>query len=237
MTQDSEWQPGVVFTHTLSLTLNDESQQVLRDARNRLMAAGVPVLHEPAHITVAAVSTMDGIDSDLVDVGWPERVTLTTSCRLPNSDGVVALCPHDPTRRSHDPTRPGVAVKPAASDPMTISDTSRGGGVESCSSLSPDDVFRTSEALDVLCRPHEVLHRRLAEVGVTTFNYYGPRWWNPHVTMGYQVPPALQGRAVEILADVVPLEVGVMGISVWCVGDGHTQVLWSGPGGGNHHEE
>ncbi|MEH1477960.1 hypothetical protein V7F67_10175, partial [Cutibacterium avidum] len=107
MTEDSDWQPGVVFTHTLSLILDDEAQEVLRDVRNRLMAAGIPVLHEPAHVTVAAVSTMNGVDSDLVDVGWPERVTLTTSCQLPNSDGVVALCPHHPTRP--DVTRPEVA--------------------------------------------------------------------------------------------------------------------------------
>ena len=66
----------------------------------------------------------------------------------------------------------------------------------------------------------------MTEVGVTAFNYYGPRWWNPHVTMGYQVPPELRGRAVEFLADVVPLEVGVMGISVWCVGNGQTYALW-----------
>ena len=107
MTEDSDWQPGVVFTHTLSLTFDDEAQEVLRDVRNQLMAAGIPVLREPAHVTVAAVSTMNGVDSDLVDVGWPERVTLTTSCQLPNSDGVVALCPHHPTRP--DVTRPEVA--------------------------------------------------------------------------------------------------------------------------------
>ena len=174
MTEDSDWQPGVVFTHTLSLILDDEAQEVLRDVRNRLMAAGIPVLHEPAHVTVAAVSTMNGVDSDLVDVGWPERVTLTTSC-----------------------------YTAAAA------------------------VFRASRVPEALRRPHEALHRRLAEVGVTAFNYYGPRWWNPHVTMGYQVPPELRGRAVELLADVVPLEVGVMGISVWCVGNGQTYALWS----------
>lgn len=134
MTEDSDWQPGVVFTHTLSLTLDDEAQEVLRDVRNRLMAAGIPVLHEPAHVTVAAVSTTNGVDSDLVDVGWPERVTLTTSCQLPNSDGVVALCPHHPTRP--DVTRPKVAwsdtnapVPAAVSGPLTpttICDTSPG---------------------------------------------------------------------------------------------------------------
>ena len=62
MTEDSDWQPGVVFTHTLSLTLDDEAQEVLRDVRNQLMAAGIPVLREPAHVTVAAVSTMNGVD-------------------------------------------------------------------------------------------------------------------------------------------------------------------------------
>lgn len=234
MTEDSDWQPGVVFTHTLSLTLDDEAQEVLRDVRNQLMAAGIPVLREPAHVTVAAVSTMNGVDSDLVDVGWPERVTLTTSCQLPNSDGVVALCPHHPTRP--DVTRPEVAWSdtsvpaPAAVSgpvtPTTISDTSQGEGAESCSSPAAADVFRASRVPETLRRPHEALHRRLTEVGVTAFNYYGPRWWNPHVTMGYQVPPELRGRAVEILADVVPLEVGVMGISVWCVGNGQTYALW-----------
>ncbi|MGK2309667.1 hypothetical protein [Cutibacterium sp. V970] len=240
MAEDGDWQAGVVFTHTLSLVLDDKAQEVLRGVRDRLMAAGIRVLHEPAHVTVAAVSTMDGVDRDLVDVGWPERVMLTTSCRLPNSDGVVALCPHDPARSdvirsqagcsgTSSPAHPrsGLAVcDPITPVPMMISDTSPGESVESCSFPSEVDGFRTSGIPEVLRRPHEALHHRLAGAGVTTFNYYGPRWWNPHVTMGYQVPPAFQGRAVEILADVVPLEVGVTGVFVWCVEDGRTYSLW-----------
>jgi len=210
VTDDVDWQPGVVFTHTLSLTLDDKAQETLQNIRDQLMAAGVPVLHQPAHITVAAVSTMEDVDSRLVDVGWPERIRLTTSCRLPNSDGVVALCPHDPT----------------SSDPVTIFDTSGEGEPELCFAPTPVGSFRAATCLpEALRRPHDLLHRRLAAVGVTAFNYYSPRWWNPHVTMGYQVPPKLQGRAVRILAGVAPLEVGVAGVSVWQVGDGHTYRL------------
>ena len=190
MTDDVDWQPGIVFTHTLSLTLDDKAQEILQSIRDQLMAVGVPVLHQPAHITVAAVSTMEGVDSHLVDVGWPERITLTKSCRLPNSDGVVGLCPHDPT----------------SSDPVTIFDTSSEGEPELCSAPPSVGSFRA-----LTCLP-EVLRR--------------PRWWSPHVTMGYQVPPELQGRAVRIVAGVGSLEVGVAGVSVWRVGDGHTYRLW-----------
>ncbi|MDO4412453.1 hypothetical protein [Cutibacterium sp.] len=220
MTKNSDWQPGVVFTDTLSLTLDDEAQEVLRGIRNQLVATAIPVLHEPAHITVAAVSTMNGVDSDLVDVGWPERVTLTTACQLPNSDNVVALCPHD-SHRSRS-----ACSEPTACDSTTIFDTSQEVGAKSCSALAQGDGFCTSRIPEALRCPHERLHRRLAAVGVTTFNYYGPRWWNPHVTMGYQVPLELQRRAVEILANVVPLEVGVTGVSVWHVADGQTYLLY-----------
>lgn len=211
MTDDVDWQPGIVFTHTLSLTLDDKAQEILQSIRDQLMAVGVPVLHQPAHITVAAVSTMEGVDSHLVDVGWPERITLTKSCRLPNSDGVVGLCPHDPT----------------SSDPVTIFDTSSEGEPELCSAPPSVGSFRALTCLpEDLRRPHELLHRRLAAAGVIAFNYYGPRWWSPHVTMGYQVPPELQGRAVRIVAGVGSLEVGVAGVSVWRVGDGHSYRLW-----------
>ncbi|MSS44521.1 hypothetical protein FYJ43_00260 [Cutibacterium sp. WCA-380-WT-3A] len=211
MTDGIDWQPGVVFTHTLSLTLDDKAQETLQGIRSRLMAAGVPVLHQPAHITIAAVSTMEGVDSHLVDAGWPAKILLTTSCRLPNSDGVVALCPHNPT----------------PNDPVTISDATQGGGAELCTATAPAGNFRASQCLpESLQRPHELLHRRLAAAGVIAFNYYGPRWWNPHVTMGYQVLPELQGRAVRILAGVVPLDVGVAGVSVWRVGDGYTYRLF-----------
>lgn len=154
---------------------------------------------------------MEGVDSHLVDVGWPERITLTKSCRLPNSDGVVGLCPHDPT----------------SSDPVTIFDTSSEGEPELCSAPPSVGSFRALTCLpEDLRRPHELLHRRLAAAGVIAFNYYGPRWWSPHVTMGYQVPPELQGRAVRIVAGVGSLEVGVAGVSVWRVGDGHAYRLW-----------
>ena len=56
MTDDVDWQPGIVFTHTLSLTLDDKAQEILQGIRDQLMAVGVPVLHQPAHITVAAMS-------------------------------------------------------------------------------------------------------------------------------------------------------------------------------------
>ena len=193
MTDDVDWQPGIVFTHTLSLTLDDKAQEILQGIRDQLMAVGVPVLHQPAHITVAAVSTMEGGDSPLVDVG------------------VVGLCPHDPT----------------SSDPVTIFDTSSEGEPELCSAPPSVGSFRALTCLpEDLRRPHELLHRRLAAAGVIAFNYYGPRWWNPHVTMGYQVPPELQGRAVRIVAGVGSLEVGVAGVSVWRVGDGHAYRLW-----------
>ena len=158
MTDDVDWQPGIVFTHTLSLTLDDKAQEILQSIRDQLMAVGVPVLHQPAHITVAAVSTMEGVDSHLVDVGWPERITLTKSCRLPNSDGVVGLCPHDPT----------------SSDPVTIFDTSSEGEPELCSAPPSVGSFRALTCLpEDLRRPHELLHRRLAAAGVIAFNYYG----------------------------------------------------------------
>ena len=210
MADDIDWQPGVVFTHTLSLTLDDEAQETLQSTCDQLLAAGVPVLHQPAHITIAAVSTMEGVDPQLVDVGWPKRIRLTMPCCLPNSDGVVALCPHHPT----------------SPDSVMIFDASWEGEPESCSAPTSVGSFRAPIYLpEDLRRPHELLHRRLAAAGVVAFNYYGPRWWNPHVTMGYQVPSKLQGRAVRILAGVVPLEVGVSGVSVWRVGDGHTYRL------------
>ncbi len=55
MTDDVDWQPGIVFTHTLSLTLDDKAQEILQGIRDQLMAVGVPVLHQPAHITVVVV--------------------------------------------------------------------------------------------------------------------------------------------------------------------------------------
>lgn len=136
MTDDVDWQPGIVFTHTLSLTLDDKAQEILQSIRDQLMAVGVPVLHQPAHITVAAVSTMEGVDSHLVDVGWPERITLTKSCRLPNSDGVVGLCPHDPT----------------SSDPVTIFDTSSEGEPELCSAPPSVGSFRA-----LTCLPEDLM--------------------------------------------------------------------------------
>ena len=77
MTDDVDWQPGIVFTHTLSLTLDDKAQEILQSIRDQLMAVGVPVLHQPAHITVAAVSTMEGVDSHLVAVSYT-HLTLPT---------------------------------------------------------------------------------------------------------------------------------------------------------------
>lgn len=73
MTDDVDWQPGIVFTHTLSLTLDDKAQEILQGIRDQLMAVGVPVLHQPAHITVAAVSTMEESTLILLMSGGPRE--------------------------------------------------------------------------------------------------------------------------------------------------------------------
>lgn len=73
-------------------------------------------------------------------------------------------------------------------------------------------------AVGVLRAGHRELHERLAGVGVTTFNYYGPSRWQPHVTVGFQVPEPLRRAAGELLGRHTPVEVAFSGISVWTVG-------------------
>jgi hypothetical protein len=61
------------------------------------------------------------------------------------------------------------------------------------------------------------LHRRLAERGVTTFNFYAPPSWEPHVSVGFHVPAARQPEAVRIVSELGPAEVGFAGITVWTI--------------------
>ncbi|AXE37503.1 2'-5' RNA ligase family protein [Acidipropionibacterium virtanenii] len=72
---------------------------------------------------------------------------------------------------------------------------------------------------------HLELHERLAGAGVTTFNYYGPPLWRPHVTVGFQVPDALTTFARTLLAGHVPVEIAFCGISVWTVGTDELEML------------
>lgn len=203
--REVDWQTGVVFTHTLSLAL-DDVDGVLGEMRRVLRENGVPVLEEPFHITVAAVTTMAGVTPGLVDVGWPRRVRLATACRLPNSDGVVALCPHVSVA---DPDGSVRADQPG---------TARPGGATG-GPTAPTPVPRE------LANPHRLLHDRLHDAGVVTFNYYGPQCWNPHVTMGYRVPERLRDRAVAMLSGGVPVDVAVRGVAVWRVDDGEMALL------------
>ncbi|AMS05575.1 hypothetical protein DUY81_02655 [Acidipropionibacterium acidipropionici] len=81
------------------------------------------------------------------------------------------------------------------------------------------------DAVGELRAGHRELDERLAGAGVTTFNYYGPSRWQPHVTVGFQVPKALQAGARGILAGHAPVEVAFSGISVWTVGTDELEML------------
>ncbi|WP_130864590.1 2'-5' RNA ligase family protein [Acidipropionibacterium timonense] len=176
-----EWQSGVVFTHTLTLELDDAAQSLVGRARDGLAARGIPVLHQPAHITLACVDSMTGVDAALVGSRWPRSVTLASACPLPNSDGVASLCLHG------------------------------AGGPD----LAPGP----------LLGEHRRLHERLARAGVTTFTYYGPEHWHPHVTVGYRIPAHRVGAAVDLLGAWAPARVGVRAVTVWEVGSGRTHTL------------
>ena len=56
---------------------------------------------------------------------------------------------------------------------------------------------------------------------VTTFNYYAPGRWHPHVTLGYGVPAERLDEAALLLQEWVPMRVGVDSLTLWQVGPDH----------------
>ena len=139
-----DWQSDIVFTHVMSLILDEAAQRTVRHIREQMRARGLPVIDQPAHITLTCVDRIEGITAEVAGDDWPRDVILNTACQLPDSQNVVSLCPHPPD------APPSIAA---------------------------------NRADESLARPHRLLHERLAGMGVTTFNYYAPGRWHPHVTL------------------------------------------------------
>lgn len=76
-----------------------------------------------------------------------------------------------------------------------------------------------------LRRAHRRLHDRLASDGVTTFNFYSPAVWFPHVSIGFHVPAAQLDQAQQMVAGFAPMEVGLAGISMWTIGTDEQRLL------------
>lgn len=199
-----DWDAGVVFTHALALVLDPRAQRWFDLVRAELSGAGVPVLHQPAHLTLACVDTMAGVEQCVRSVRWPARVRLTSACLLPNSDGVVSACPHpgDGRTSAAPPTgegRTGPCATAVGEEP--------GEAGEATAPRVPED----------LAAPHRLLHDRLARAGVRTFCYYGPRLWHPHLTVGYQAEPRQRRLGATLLSRHLPVELSVEGVGAWDV--------------------
>lgn len=126
-------------------------------------------------------------------LGYPAHITL---CCLDTMEGVDAALLD--VGLPHRLELPSVRVLPGAS-----------GVVALC--LDPN-----SPAVPLRVA-HRLLHRRLAERGVTTFNFYAPLAWEPHVSVGFHVPAALQPEAVRIVSDLGPAKLGLAGITAWTI--------------------
>ncbi|WP_027587254.1 2'-5' RNA ligase family protein [Acidipropionibacterium thoenii] len=72
---------------------------------------------------------------------------------------------------------------------------------------------------------HRRLHDRLASDGVTTFNFYSPAAWFPHVSIGFHVPAAQLDQAQQMVAGFAPVEVSLAGISMWTIGTDEQRLL------------
>lgn len=94
-TDPPEWQSDVVFTHSLALSLDPRSGRRMEAVRDELQRAGVPVLGYHPHITLCCVDTMEGVRRTLDGLGLPRSLVLDTAVLLPDSSGVMALCPSD----------------------------------------------------------------------------------------------------------------------------------------------
>ena len=177
-----DWQSDVVFTHVMSLVLDEAAQRTVCHISEQMRAHGLPVIDQPAHITLTCVDRIEGITAEVAGDEWPRDVILNAACQLPNSQNVVSLCPHPPD------APPSIAA---------------------------------NRADESLARPHRLLHERLAGTGVTTFNYYAPGRWHPHVTLGYGVPAERLDEAALLLQEWVPMRVGVDSLTLWQVGPDH----------------
>lgn len=117
VTDPPEWQSDVVFTHSLALVLDAGSSRRVDAVGGELRRAGVPVLGYHPHITLCCVDTMEGVRRTLGGLGLPRSLVLGAAVLLPDSSGVVALCPSDgvdeehPARGRRGPAAPGPVAR------------------------------------------------------------------------------------------------------------------------------
>ena len=77
-----DWQSDVVFTHVMSLVLDEAAQRTVCHIREQMRAHGLPVIDQPAHITLTCVDRIEGITAEVAGDEWPRDVILNAACQL-----------------------------------------------------------------------------------------------------------------------------------------------------------